>query len=164
MSSPISPACARPEPALSRREIMAAGAAGLALAALPASARAATPPALAELIARITEGAVPERSKITFDIPQLVENGNSVDVTIQVESPMSEADHVRWVHVIAEKNPFPDVARFHLTTRSGRADIRATLRLATSQKVVAIASLSSGGYVMADADIVVTLSACIDGG
>lgn len=164
MSSPISPACARPEPALSRREVMAASAAGLALAALPSSVQAAAPPALAELIARVTEGAVPERSKITFDIPQLVENGNSVDVAILVESPMTEADHVRWIHVIAEKNPFPDVARFHLTPRSGRADIRATLRLATSQKVAVVAALSSGGYVMADADIVVTLSACIDGG
>lgn len=164
MSSPISPACARPEPAPSRREVMAAGAAGFALAAWPASAQAAAPPTLAELIARVTEGAVPERSKISFDIPQLVENGNSVDVAILVESPMTEADHVRWIHVIAEKNPFPDVARFHLGPRSGRADIRATLRLATSQKVVAIASLSNGGYVIADADIVVTLSACIDGG
>jgi len=164
MSSPISPACARPEPALSRREVMAAGTAGLALVALPASVQAATPPALAELIARVTEGATPERSRISFDIPQLVENGNSVDVAILVESPMTEADHVRWIHVIAEKNPFPDVARFHLTPRSGRADIRATLRLATSQKVAVVAALSSGGYVMADADIVVTLSACIDGG
>lgn len=164
MSSPISPACARPKPALSRRQVMAAGAAGLALAALPSSARAATPPAIAELIARVTEGAVPERARITFDIPQLVENGNSVDVAIQVESPMTEADHVRWIHVIAEKNPFPDVARFHLSPRSGRADIRATLRFATSQKVAVVAALSGGGYVMADADIVVTLSACIDGG
>ncbi len=164
MSSPISPACVRPEPALSRRELMAAGAAGLALATLPAPALAAAPPALAELIARVTEGAAPERSKISFDIPQLVENGNSVDVAILVESPMTEADHVRWIHVIAEKNPFPDVARYHLTPRSGRADIRATLRLATSQKVAVIAALSSGSYVMADADIVVTLSACIDGG
>lgn len=164
MSSPISPACVRPEPALSRREVMAVGAAGLALAALPASARAATPPTLAELVARISEGAVPERGKISFDIPQLVENGNSVDVAIQVESPMTQADHVRWIHVIAEKNPFPDVARFNLSPRSGRADIRATLRLATSQKIAVVAALSGGGYVMADADIVVTLSACIDGG
>lgn len=164
MSSPISPACARPEPAPSRREIMAAGAAGFVLAAWPASVQAAAPPTLAELIARVTEGAVPERARITFDIPQLVENGNSVDVAILVESPMTEADHVRWIHVIAEKNPFPDVARFHLGPRSGRADIRATLRLATSQKVAVVAALSGGSYVMADADIVVTLSACIDGG
>jgi sulfur-oxidizing protein SoxY len=77
---------------------------------------------------------------------------------------MSEADHVRWIHVIAEKNPFPDVARFHLSPRAGRAEVRATLRFATSQEVAVIAALSSGGYVMDDADIVVTLSACIDGG
>lgn len=162
MSSPISPACAPLDPVPSRRQVMAAGAAGLALAALPA--RAAAPPALAELIARVTDGAVPERSRIAFDIPQLVENGNSVEVAIRVESPMTEADHVRWIHVVAEKNPFPDVARFHLSPRSGRAEIRATLRLATSQKVAAVAALSGGGYVMADADVVVTLSACIDGG
>jgi sulfur-oxidizing protein SoxY len=164
MSSPISPPCARPEPALSRREAMAAGVAGLALAAMPLSVQAATPPALSELIARVTEGAEPALARISFDIPRLVENGNSVDVAIKVESPMTDADHVRWIHIIAEKNPFPDVARFHLFPRSGRADIRATLRLATSQKVAAIAALSGGGYVMAEADIVVTLSACIDGG
>lgn len=164
MSSPISPASERTEPTLSRRELVTAGAAGLGLAALPGALRAQTQPAMAELIARVTESAAPQRGSIDFDIPRLVENGNSVDVAIKVESPMTEADHVRWIHVIAEKNPFPDVARFHLSPRSGRADIRATLRLATSQKVAAIAALSNGSYIMADADIVVTLSACIDGG
>jgi sulfur-oxidizing protein SoxY len=164
MSSPISPASPRPEPVPSRRELMAAGAAGLALAALPVPARAQISATLAELIARVTEGTAPERRAVALDIPRLVENGNSVDVAIRVESPMSEADHVRWIHVIAEKNPFPDVARFHLSPRAGRADVRATLRFATSQKVAVIAALSSGGYVMDDADIVVTLSACIDGG
>jgi sulfur-oxidizing protein SoxY len=164
MSSPISPASPRPDLAPSRRELVAAGAAGLALAGLPASGWAQASPGMAELIARVTEGAAPERRAVSFDIPRLVENGNSVDVAIRVESPMSEADHVRWIHVIAEKNPFPDVARFHLSPRAGRADVRATLRFATSQKVAVIAALSSGGYVMDDADIVVTLSACIDGG
>jgi sulfur-oxidizing protein SoxY len=164
MSSPISPASPRPDLAPSRRELVAAGAAGLALAGLPWPASAQATASMAELIARVTEGATPERRAVAFDIPRLVENGNSVDVAIRVESPMSEADHVRWIHVIAEKNPFPDVARFHLSPRAGRADVRATLRFATSQKVAVIAALSTGGYVMDDADIVVTLSACIDGG
>lgn len=164
MSSLISPASGRSEPGFSRRELIAAGTAGLALATLPGGLRAATPTPLAELIARVTEGAMPARSGIEFDIPQLVENGNSVDVAIRVESPMTAADHVRWIHVIAEKNPFPDVARFHLSPRNGRAEVAATLRFATSQKVAVVAALSGGGYVMSDADIVVTLSACIDGG
>lgn len=164
MSSPISPASARHDPGPSRRELIAAGTAGLALAALPGPLRAATATPMAELIARLTEGAAPARGGIEFDIPRLVENGNSVDVAIRVESPMTADDHVRWIHVIAEKNPFPDVARFHLSPRNGRAQVSATLRFATSQKVAVIAALSRGGYVMSDTDIVVTLSACIDGG
>ncbi|HEV7335393.1 MAG TPA: thiosulfate oxidation carrier protein SoxY [Bosea sp. (in: a-proteobacteria)] len=164
MSSPISPACARRDTGPSRRDLLAASSGGLVLAALPGAAFPATQTPLAELIARVTEGATPVRSGIVFDIPQLVENGNSVDVAIGIDSPMTEEDHVRWIHVIAEKNPYPDVARFHLSPRSGRARISATLRLATSQKVAVVAALSRGGYIMSDADIVVTLSACIDGG
>ncbi|RDJ20938.1 sulfur oxidation protein SoxY [Bosea caraganae] len=163
MSSPISPHSRRPE-GLSRRAVVAGGVAAVGLAALPPRAQAEDLQPLAELIARITEGAVPKRGKITLDIPQLVENGNSVDVKITVESPMTEADHVRWIHLIADKNPFPDMARFHLGPRCGRAEVATTLRLAASQKVTAVAALSTGGYVVADGDVVVTLSACIDGG
>jgi len=133
-------------------------------AALPRAATAEAAPDLAELVARVTEGAVPERGRITLEIPPLVENGNSVDTRIRVESPMTEADHVRWIHLIAEKNPFPDMARFTLSPRAGRADVATTLRLAQSQKVAAVAALSDGRFVMADANVVVTLSACIDGG
>jgi sulfur-oxidizing protein SoxY len=77
---------------------------------------------------------------------------------------MTDADHVRWIHLIAEKNPFPDMARFHLGPRAGRAEVATTLRIAQSQKVAVVAALSDGRFVMTDADIVVTLSACIDGG
>jgi len=164
MSSPISPRSGRPE-LPTRRAVVAGGAAAAACAVLPARAQQGEPPQpLAELIARITEGAVPERGRIVLDIPQLVENGNSVDVRIRVESPMTEAEHVRWIHLIADKNPFPDMARFHLTPRAGRAEVATTLRLATSQTVTAVAALSDGSYVLADGNVVVTLSACIDGG
>jgi sulfur-oxidizing protein SoxY len=131
---------------------------------LPRAAAAAPPPGLSELVSRITEGAVPERGRITFEIPALVENGNSVDARIAVESPMTAADHVSWIHLIAEKNPFPDMARFHLGPRAGRAEVATTLRLGASQTVTAVAALSGGRFVMAQADVVVTLSACIDGG
>ena len=105
-----------------------------------------------------------DSGKIKLDVPEIAENGLVVPVNVEVESPMTEADHVRWIHLIAEKNPFPDMARFHLGPRAGRAEVATTLRLAASQTVTAVAALSSGGFVMADADIVVTLSACIDGG
>jgi sulfur-oxidizing protein SoxY len=171
MSSAISPRSGRPEAGLDRRSFVTGAAAGLAIAAFPGAAAAQTglaaaepSPELAQLIARVTEGAVPERARITLDIPALVENGNSVDTRISVESAMTDAEHVRWIHLIAEKNPFPDMARFHLGPRAGRAEVATTLRLAQSQKITAVAALSGGGFVLADADIVVTLSACIDGG
>ncbi|PTM39634.1 thiosulfate oxidation carrier protein SoxY [Bosea sp. 124] len=164
MSSAISSRSRRSEAGPDRRRVVAGAAAGLLLASLPGRALAQTSPELAQLIARITEGVLPERARITLDIPALVENGNSVDTKIAVESPMTEADHVRWIHLIAEKNPFPDMARFHLGPRAGRAEVATTLRLAQSQKVTAVAALSGGSFVMAEADIVVTLSACIDGG
>ncbi|MBX9873856.1 MAG: thiosulfate oxidation carrier protein SoxY, partial [Beijerinckiaceae bacterium] len=79
---------------------MAGAAAGLLAAGLPLEAAADTPPELAQLIARVTEGAVPERARIRLEIPALAENGNSVDTRIVVDSPMTPADHVRWIHLI----------------------------------------------------------------
>lgn len=162
MSSAISLPSRRPDP--NRRELVVAAGAGLALVALPGMARATEATPLADLVSRITEGVIPARSGIRLEIPPLVENGNSVDTRVFVESPMTEADHVRWIHLIAEKNPFPDMARFHLGPRAGRAEVATTLRFAQSQTVTAVAALSNGSFVMADANIVVTLSACIDGG
>lgn len=164
MSSAISPRCAPTETGLDRRSLMVGTVAGLLAAAVPFVAAADTSPELAQLVARVTEGVVPEQARITLAIPALAENGNSVDTRILVDSPMTPADHVRWIHLIAEKNPFPDMARFHLGPRAGRAEVSTTLRIAQSQKVVAVAALSDGRFVMAEADIVVTLSACIDGG
>ncbi|CAN5288327.1 hypothetical protein BH10PSE8_BH10PSE8_16960 [soil metagenome] len=164
MSSATSPRSTRPETWIDRRRVVAGAAAGLLAAGLPLTAKADISPDLAQLVARVTEGVVPERARIRLEIPALAENGNSVDTRIVVDSPMTLADHVRWIHLIAEKNPFPDMARFYLGPRAGRAEVATTLRIAQSQKVVALASLSDGRFVMTDADIVVTLSACIDGG
>ncbi len=166
MSSLISPRSRRRDGRAPSRRELALGAAALGLGtALPRAGGAAeVAPPLSELIGRLTEGATPVRTGITMEIPGLVENGNSVDLRVSVESPMTAADHVRWIHVIADKNPFPDMARFHLGPRAGRAEVATTLRLSASQAVTVIAALSTGGYVMADAEVVVTLSACIDGG
>ena len=162
MSLSISPRSRANEP--SRRAAIVGAAAGLAAIGLPLRASAAGTTELSEFVARITEGAVPLREGVTLAIPPLVENGNSVDVRVVVESPMTEQNHVRWIHLIADKNPFPDMARLHLGPRAGRAEIATTLRLAQSQKVTAVAALSDGRFAMAQADVVVTLSACIDGG
>jgi len=160
MSFPISPRSGRSD-APSRRQVVAGAASSLALATLPSAVMAET---LDDLVRRATDGAVPAEGGVTLQIPALVENGNAVEVRIAVESPMTEASHVRWIHLIADKNPFPDMARIHLSPRAGRAEVATTLRLAQSQTVAAVVAHSDGRYAIARAPVVVTLSACIDGG
>mgnify|MGYP006200646509 CR=1 FL=1 len=82
--------------------------------------------------------------RVRFEIPPLVENGNAVGVTITVESPMTEADHVKRIALFNEKNPQADMAVFHLGPRAGRAAVSTRVRLATSQTVVALAEMSDG--------------------
>jgi len=107
--------------------------------------------------ARVTPG------RVKLDLPPLVENGNTVPLAVSVESPMTEADHVRAIHVFTEKNPQPDVVSFRFGSRAGRASAATRVRLADTQTVVAIAELSDGSFWSARADVVVTLAACLEG-
>ena len=84
-------------------------------------------------------------------------------VTIRVDSPMTAADHVTAIALFNERNPERDVARFALTPRNGRATVSTRIRLATSQKLVAIATTSDGALWSGAVDVVVTLAACIEG-
>jgi sulfur-oxidizing protein SoxY len=102
--------------------------------------------------------------KVKLDLPPLIENGNAVPLTVSVASPMTDADHVRVVHVFTEKNPQPNVASFHLGPRAGRARVATRIRLADSQTVVAICELSDGTFWSDSAEIVVTLAACLEDG
>lgn len=147
--------------AAKRRGLLRAAAA-LPLLALvrPASA---TPEALRAAIAAFTGGDSPRTGKVTFDIAKLIDNGNAVPVTIRVESPMTAADHVTAIAIFNERNPETDIARFTLTARSGKAEVSTRIRLATSQKLVAIARLSDGSHWQQTADVIVALAACIEG-
>jgi sulfur-oxidizing protein SoxY len=111
---------------------------------------------------KILGGARLNRGKVTLDLPQLVENGNTVSMTVRVESPMTEKDHVRAIHVFTEKNPQPNVASFHLGPRAGRALVATRIRLADSQTVTAIAQLSDGTFWSTGVEVVVTLAACTE--
>ena len=95
-------------------------------------------------------------------MPPLVENGNAVPLTIIVDSPMSEAEHVKAIHVFNEKNPQPNVISVKLGPRAGRAGFSTRIRLADSQTVTAIAELSDGSFWSDDIDVIVTLAACIE--
>src|SRR5918993_1187802 len=99
-----------------------------------------------------------QTGKVKIDLPPIVENGNAVPLTVSVESPMTESDHVKKIHVFNEKNPQPQVAVFHFGPRSGRAAAATRIRLADTQKVTAIAEMSDGSFWEASMDVVVTLA------
>jgi sulfur-oxidizing protein SoxY len=109
------------------------------------------------------KGAEVRPGKIKLQIPRLADNGNSVAVKLTVESPMTDSDYVRGIHLFSEKNPRPVVARFHLAPETGRAEVTTRIRLAGTQRVVAIAELSDGSFWSDVAEVAVTLSACLDG-
>jgi len=152
----------------SRREFLkAAGgaAAGLGLGSVIAVAPAlATPAEMHEAIRKVVGGARVTPGKVKLDLPPLIENGNAVPLTVTIDSPMTEAEHVRAVHVFTEKNPQPNVVSFHLGPRAGRARMTTRVRLADSQNVVAICELSDGSFWSDSAGIVVTLAACLEDG
>jgi sulfur-oxidizing protein SoxY len=135
--------------------------AGLAVTLLPFAAEA-TPETMAAAIKQVTGDAPVRAGKVTLDIPPLVENGNTVPLTVTVDSPMTEADHVRAIHVFNEKNPQPHVFDARLSPRNGKAAVATRIKLADAQKVVAIAETSKGEFFSASADVIVTIAACIE--
>ena len=144
---------------LHRRQIAIAGFGTLLLR--PARA---TPQALQAAIEAFADGRTPRQGRVTLDIAPLIENGNAVPVTVQVQSPMTAADHVRQIALFTERNPNPEVAVFHLGPRSGRAAVSTRIRLATSQRLVALAKLNDGSVWQQSVDVIVTLAACVEGG
>jgi sulfur-oxidizing protein SoxY len=122
----------------------------------------ATPAMLAAAIRNVVGTAEVQTGKVKLEIPPLVENGNTVPMTVSVASPMTADDHVRSIHVFNEKNPQPNIGNFYLGARAGRAQVSTRIRLADSQKIVAIAHLSDGSFWSASADVIVTLAACTE--
>jgi len=136
--------------------------AGLGLAAFTRPA-AATPAAMDEAIRALVASAMVKPGRVKLELPPIVENGNTVPLTVTVDSPMSETDYVAGIHIFNEKNPQPYVAAFDLGPRAGKAVVSIRIRLADSQQVVAIARLNDGSFWSDSADVVVTLAACAEG-
>jgi sulfur-oxidizing protein SoxY len=160
----------------SRREFMlAAGgvAAGIALSPVALAQSGAGPgrtsrPTQASAAATLqavhkVAGAAPvNKGRVTVDLPALIDNGNGVPLTVSVDSPMTEADHVKAIHVFSEKNPLPNVVSFQLGPRAGRARVATRIRLADTQTVFAICELSDGTFWSGSVDVVVTIAACLE--
>lgn len=149
-----------PDHGWTRRDaVHVAGAVLLGVAWRTAAADAAE---LEAAIRQWTGGAPVREGRVRFDVAPLVDNGNTVPVGVEVDSPMTAADHVVAIALFSESNPLRDIARFRLGPRCGRARVGTRIRLATSQKLVAVARLSDGSCWSHTVDVVVTLAACIE--
>ncbi len=120
--------------------------------------------ALDEAILKVLGGAQARPGRVKLDLPPLIENGNSVPLTISVDSPMTAADHVRAIHVFTEKNPQPNVISAFLGPRAGRARLATRARIADTGTVTAVAQMSDGSFWSDSVQVVVTLSACLEDG
>jgi sulfur-oxidizing protein SoxY len=122
----------------------------------------ATPKAMQDAIRDAVGEAQLRPGRVTLDIPSLVENGNTVPLTVAVDSPMTDADHVKTIHIFNEKNPQPHVITIALGPRAGKARVATRIKLADTQQIVAIAEMSDGSFWTASADVIVTIAACIE--
>jgi sulfur-oxidizing protein SoxY len=146
----------------SRREFLI-GSAGIGLvSALPVGSASATPAMLEQAIRNVVGESNLQKGKITLEVPPLVENGNAVPVTIIVESPMSTADHVKSIHIFNEKNPQPHLISVALGPRAGKARVATRIKLADTQRVVGIAEMSDGSFWTGEANVIVTIAACVE--
>lgn len=133
-----------------------------AASALPALKAFATADDASQTVNKLLDGRAAKVGRVTLEIPPLVENGNLVTMKVSVQSPMTEADYVRAIHIVAEGNPLPNVVSFFFSPRSGRAAVTTRIRLGDSQRVRAIAQMNDGSFWQGDAATLVTLAACTE--
>jgi len=151
---------------VSRRDALKAAGVAAVGAALPATAQAQVQPfvpgQMEAAIRKVLGEADIRKGKVTLDLPPLVENGNVVPMSVKVDSPMTKEDFVKAIHVFNEKNPQPNIISVRLGARAGKAEIATRIRLATTQKLMAIAEMSDGTCWSATQEVVVTLAACLE--
>jgi sulfur-oxidizing protein SoxY len=145
--------------ALTRRHALALGAGTAVAWAAPAPTRATPTEAEAE-IAKFTGGKPAAPGRIAIDLPEIAENGNAVQLSVAVDSPMTPADHVTDVLVIADANLIPRLATFHFTPMSGRAEAATRIRLAATENVIVVARTGDGRFLTARKEVKVTIGGC----
>src|SRR5579871_4718976 len=148
--------------AVTRRTVLVGLAGATASPTLLVRRAEATPETMKAAIHQVIGESPVRKGKVTLDIPPLVENGNTIAMSVSVDSPMTEKDHVKAVHVFNEKNPQPNIISVHFGPRAGRAAFSTRIRLADSQNVVAIAEMSDGSLWSDTVEVIVTIAACLE--
>ena len=147
---------------LTRRQMLAfsAGAAGFAFTLGQAGSAAASAEDTDKMINDFTGGKAPEAGKITLTAPEIAENGNTVPISVSVDSAMEGDDLVDSITILADGNPNPAVATFHFSAMSGEASATTRIRLAKTQNVVAVAKMKDGSVFMDKKQVKVTIGGC----
>jgi sulfur-oxidizing protein SoxY len=146
---------------LNRRHLLGLGAGAVLVSsmAVPFSALAADSKAT-EAIMAFTGGKTPKEGRVSIDMPEIAENGNTVPVGVSVDSPMTKENYVKSVLLVAAGNPSAGVATFHFSPLSGVAEASSRMRLARTQDVVAVAQMSDGSFFSAQTTVKVTIGGC----
>jgi sulfur-oxidizing protein SoxY len=151
-------------PITTRRRFLTAAASlagGIGLAPVTRLADA-SPAEMQEAVRKVVGTAQLRKGRVKLDVSPLIDNGNSVPLSVVVESPMTAADYVKAIHVFAERNPLPNILSVHLNPRSGRGRVATRVRLNDTGTVLAVAQMSDGSFWSDSAHVVVTLSACLE--
>ena len=148
------------ESVMDRREFVAAGVALITTTTLVGRAAEATLPDVRAAIGEILGEASAEEGRVSLELPEIAEDGYTVPLTVQVESPMTAEDHVKAVHIFADGNPLPHVAKMIFTPRSGEAVVSIRIRLAQSQTLHALAEMSDGRFFKTARAVTVTVGGC----
>jgi sulfur-oxidizing protein SoxY len=150
----------RTPPGMSRRAALASGAAAAFAALLAPNLALATPETVEAELKKLFGDKKFADGKVKIDAPQIAENGLVVPISVEVESPMTDASHVKALHVFADGNPLPGVATFRFTSAAGRAAASTRMRLAQTQNIICVAEMSDGAVHMAKAEVKVTIGGC----
>ena len=145
----------------SRRRLLSAAGAGSVISLLPSSGWA-TPESMQDAIAEAYGQATITPGRVTLSVPPLAENGNSVAVRVAVESAMSNTDRVTELTLFSAANPLPVVSRLEFGPMAAKAEASFRIRLADSQRLVAVARMSDETLWSGSATTIVTLAACTD--
>jgi sulfur-oxidizing protein SoxY len=146
-----------------RRAVLAAAAAVAGGAGLAGAAFAEPPEPgeeVANLVRQLTGRTAAESDRVQLIMPRDFANGFTVPLTLVIDSPMTQQDHVRRVRLLAPRNPIVEVAQLDFTPGRSGARVSTRIRLAQSQHVVALAEMSDGNLLMTTAWVEVATNGC----
>ena len=145
-----------------RRLLLRSGVALALVPWMPARAAADDLPEIPAMTAFLA-GRKPRLARVRLTLPQLADNGQTVPMKVAVDGPFTPATRVTVINLFSESNPVPEMAAFEFPAFVERIEVESRVRLAASQRIVAVASLADGTLLASAAEVIVTIAGCMDG-